>query len=380
MPRIPHIYPYETKQGKRWKFVASLGSDKSTGERIRTEQGSYLSQNEAKEAYDLFIAENQKTPLRSKKSILYGDFLRDYYLPKRKQELRKQTYDGIEKEYRNYFMNLKKLKLRDINGVVCQDFKKWLSEELKLSNNSCRNIYQELQKSLEFAITLGLINQNWAKRVGNFTKSKAPFNFWTLEEFRKVLATFPKEKFSQHLYYTTLWLFFFTGLRYGELQALEWSDINFDKAELSVNKSMYYRSAKDWLVTPPKTAAGNRIIALDEATLNTLCEWRKAQHLNVGDLSFVISYNSLPMSRSSITSVINNHTKKANVKHIKIHELRHSHASLLISMGVNPLEIKERMGHEDIQTTLGVYSHLYKEANRKVADQLGELIKKESEK
>jgi len=89
---------------------------------------------------------------------------------------------------------------------------------------------------------------------------------------------------------------------------------------------------------------------------------------------FILSYNGIPTNKHTISKAITRYSKLAGVRRIRIHGLRHSHASLLISMGENPLIIKDRLGHEDIQTTLGTYGHLYPNSNYDVAKKLDGIL------
>lgn len=142
---------------------------------------------------------------------------------------------------------------------------------------------------------------------------------------------------------------------------------------LTVSKSMYYKNEKEFSITEPKKAS-NRTIALDDDTINFLKKWRERQ-LNIFPSKYVLSYNGLPTNKSATFHIIEQHLKLAKVHKIKTHALHHSHASLLISLGENALVIRDRLGHEDIQTTLGTYEHLYPNMNREVANRLINIIK-----
>lgn len=95
----------------------------------------------------------------------------------------------------------------------------------------------------------------------------------------------------------------------------------------------------------------------------------------LGKIDFIFSYNCLPITKTMLNNAIVAHSQLAGVKTIRIHDLRHSHASLLLSLGMNDLELKNRLGHASIQTTLGVYSHLRPTAMKEVADKLEGQIK-----
>lgn len=148
-----------------------------------------------------------------------------------------------------------------------------------------------------------------------------------------------------------------SGLRFGEAQAFEWNtDIDFEEKTQTINKSMYYKNANEFYITEPKTKASNRIIALDDDTIDFLKDWKKIQSKNCPS-KYILSYNGTPTNRSATFHIIKRHSKHASFHKIRTHALRHSHASLLISLGENALVVRDRLGHEDIQTTLGTYGH-----------------------
>ncbi|HEO7345960.1 TPA: site-specific integrase, partial [Streptococcus agalactiae] len=214
---------------------------------------------------------------------------------------------------------------------------------------------------------------NPSKIIGNVKKQKSKIEFWTKEEFEKVISLIYKEDYYQHFLFISLWFLFMTGMRIGEATAIQWEDIDFDSGVLTINKTLYYKNQSDYRFVEPKTKASVRHIVLDECTLNYLSEWKKAQQ-NLIQTDFVMSYNGIPTQKHTLAHAIERYAKLASIHRIRIHGLRHSHASLLISMGENPLIIKDRLGHEDIETTLGTYGHLYPNSNFEVANKLNGAI------
>jgi integrase len=250
-----------------------------------------------------------------------------------------------------------------------------------MSNAYVRNIYGLFSMSLERAYKLGVIPQNPAKTVGNVKKEKAEVDFWTKAEFEQILATFDRTDYYEHFSFIVLWLFFMTGMRFGEAQALQWTtDIDFQEKTLSITKSMFYKNVNEFYPVETKTRASKRLVALDDTTISYLNEWKERQQKNLNEVDYVLSYNGLPTNKHTVRHIIHRHAELAGVHPIRIHGLRHSHASLLISMGENPLIIKDRLGHEDIKTTLGTYGHLYPNMNRDVATKLTHVLEWEPNK
>ncbi|MDF2791176.1 MAG: site-specific recombinase, phage integrase family, partial [Neobacillus sp.] len=227
--------------------------------------------------------------------------------------------------------------------------------------------------AMDRAVILGIATSNPAKVIGNVKKQKPQIDFWTKEEFEKVISFIYKNDFYQHFLFISLWFLFMTGMRIGEATAVQWDDLDFETGVLSIDKTLYYKNQSDYRFTEPKTKASVRHIVIDDYTLNLLQEWQSVQQ-KVIKTNFVMSYNGIPTQKHTLAYAIERYAKMAGVHRIRIHGLRHSHASLLISMGENPLVIKERLGHKDIETTLGTYGHLYPNSNFDVAHKLNGVI------
>ena len=138
-----------------------------------------------------------------------------------------------------------------------------------------------------------------------------------------------------------------TGIRIGETATLLWSDIDFNTELLSITKTMYYKSMDNFKSVKPKTQASVRTIYIGKDTIR-----QEVQKKVLKNCDYMLSYNGIPTNKHTLSWTLEKLTELASIHHIKIHALRHPHASLLISMGENPLLIKERLGHEKIQTTL----------------------------
>ena len=228
------------------------------------------------------------------------------------------------------------------------------------SNNSKVRM---LSIAFDRAVVLGIAKKNPSRMIGNIKSKKTKVDFWTLEEFQKVISLLCKKDYYEHYLFISFWLLFMTGMRIGEASALRWSDIDFVTSLLSITKTLYYRTMTDYKFVEPKTLASIRTIYIDSDTLNELKAWQNVQQQVLPDCPLVLSYNGTPTSKTTLPRALEKLSNLAGVHRIKIHALRHSHASLLISMGENPLLIKERLGHEKIQTTLGTYGYLYPNTN-----------------
>ena len=256
MPKISNVYL--DKKRKTWYFVASLGFDES-GKRLQHWERGFKTQKEAKDAYDRYMNDFSKSAVKINSTMSYKEFYDTYFEPDYKRSVKKRTYENRISSMRIHFAYFYNTKLKDINAPMMKKWQNSLAENY--SNAYIRNIYGLFQKSLDLAVKLGLLNKNVAKQVGNVKKQKKKIDFWTQNEFEKVISTFDISDYYEHYTFIIIWLLFMTGLRLGEAQALEWTDIDFENKTLTVSKSMYYKSANEFYVTEPKTRAGNRTIA-----------------------------------------------------------------------------------------------------------------------
>ncbi len=189
--------------------------------------------------------------------------------------------------------------------------------------------------------------------VGNVRGQKPLVDFWTLDEFEKVISKLYKGDYYEHYLFISLLFLFMSGMRLGEASALLWSDIDFTTGLCSITKTLYYHNQSDYKFTKPKTRAAIRSIYLDEDTLSELAAWRKVQRVVIPDCEFVLSYNGLPTTKTRLPRAMKKLADLAGVHRVRVHDLRHSHASLLINMGESPLLLKERLGMRRYRPRLG---------------------------
>lgn len=148
-----------------------------------------------------------------------------------------------------------------------------------------------------------------------------------------------------------------------ELLALTYNDIDLEKRTISVNKSYQRIEGRD-IITPPKTLKSKRIITIPPFLAEELKEY--TSHL----YGIMADERMFRFTKSYMQHEIIRGIKASGVKRIRLHDIRHSHASLLVEMGFTPLAIAERLGHEKIETTLNTYSHLYPNKQGELADKL----------
>ncbi len=172
-------------------------------------------------------------------------------------------------------------------------------------------------------------------------------------------------------------------MRLGELLALRWEDVDLSAGTIHVRRTLYRLTGR-WAVGEPKSAAGRRKVVVPGAVLGILREHRRARREarlkagpdwsgEFGDLVFATA-TGRPIHPRNITRALKAILKRAGLPEIRFHDLRHSHATLLLVGGENPRVVQERLGHSQISVTLQTYSHVLPELQRQAAEKLDRLL------
>ncbi len=325
-------------------------------------------------------------------NVLFTAFL-DKWLQSVKPILKPATWESYDKtvsgKIKPYF-EPKNYKFRDIKPEIFTEYFVYLATEGKsngkggLSYKTVKNIRGVLSSAYEYAIENSYIKDNpvLKSRMPSFAHSiKSDVPEYSAEQVRKLLL-FAKKNDS-HIYIFLL-LALYTGLRKGELLALTWDDVDYDKKLLRVNKSRTgSRKAITAQITTPKTESSNRKIPLNDTVLEALKAEKKRQDEHAKILgkgydksSFIIRtvLGKPYVNLSAINRVVNRLTEKAGLPHCTIHGFRHSVASILDDNGVPIQDISVLLGHESVQTTERIYINRRKTAKAKTIETLDNAI------
>lgn len=195
--------------------------------------------------------------------------------------------------------------------------------------------------------------------IGN--KDAKNIEFWTKEEFDRFISVVDDEV--SYLHFNVL---FYTGMRIGEFMAVRLKNIDFDRGHILITDSAQYEKGR-YIFTKTKTKKSERKITIPRFLADLIKEHvEKLYFIDMEEQVFLTT-------KAFLSKAIKEYAKKANVKRIRVHDLRHSHASLLIEQGIQPNIVQERLGHEKIETTLKTYAHLYPNKQYHLAEFLNQL-------
>lgn len=344
------------KDGKKWKVLFYYDEK---GKRKQKHKRGFNTKREALEWEREFLL-NSTFSLKMKFKNLYNLYIKDIEnriaittLVSKKSK--------IEAHVLNFFGEM------EVNSITPALVREWqnnliLAINKKNGKNYSASYLQGLNNQLTsvftFAVNFYDLKENPVLKAGPIkVKSKKEMNFWELDDFNSFL------KFLEGNYipYAAFNILFWCGIRIGELLALTREDIDLKNKTIRINKSYNKIKGKEY-ITPPKTETSNRIIIIPDK-LNIILEDYISRFYELEDTERIFKHD-----RTNFRNYIDRYYQRANIKRIRLHDLRHSHASLLINAGVNPLAISKRLGHSKVELTLNTYSHLYPSSEEKMLE------------
>lgn len=327
-----------------------------TGQRKQKLKRGFKLQREAKEWERQFLERQQGTPSMSFQS-LYNVYIDDI-----SHRLRQSSIDGKINVFKNRILPY--FKDKPVNEITPADIRAWQNDLISsgYSDAYLSRIDNMMVTILNYAMNYYNLPSNPCDRAGHIGKRTRSMNFWTIDQYNKVIACVTDP--SAHM---AIELLFYGGMRFGELIALTYADLDFEHYTIKINKSVQRKASGD-VVTPPKTNNGIRVITMPKAIMCDLKEY-------TGRIYGIQADNNIfTFTKSLIRGTMQRCSKAADVPFIRIHDLRHSHVSLLIEMGFTAQLIAERIG-DTPQMVLSTYGHLYPSRHQEVADKLDSIIK-----
>lgn len=256
---------------------------------------------------------------------------------------------------------------KPLNEIKSSDIIKWQNELIKYRDENGKAYAQSYLKTINnqfnaimnHAVRMYDLNNNPVRKVKSMgSMNDNEMKFWTKEEFLRFLDEVADKPISYYAFELLYWC----GIREGELLALTKNDFDFEKNVLRINKSYQRLKGKDY-ITDPKTRRSKRFIQFPEFLAEELKEYFSALYgVHESDRIF-------PITKGYLYHEMERGAKKAGLEKIRIHDLRHSHVSLLIELGFTAVAIAERMGHESIQMTYH-YAHLFPSKQKDMANRL----------
>lgn len=336
------------------------------GERQQKFKRGFATKREAQEWKREFLTKKQADVTMSFES--FAELYEKDIKPRLKENIWLTKESIIQKKILPYFAK------RRLCDITAKDVIEWQNEIRKLTDKSGRKysqtylktVHNQLSALFNHAVRYYGLKSNPAAIAGNMgTEERKEMQFWTLEEYKKFSEVMMDKIISFYAFEMLYWC----GIREGEMLALTPKDFDFKAEMVTINKSYQRLKGRD-VITTPKTKKSNRTIKMPKFLCEEMQEYL-GMFYGAGENDRIF-----PVSKSYMHHEMDRGAKKAGVKRIRIHDLRHSHVSLLIEMGFTALAIADRLGHESIEVTYR-YAHLFPSKQTEMANKLDDLGKED---
>lgn len=378
------IKEYTTPNGeKRYKFLIYIGKDETTGHTIQIKKQGYRTKEQALESYLQFklkVVKGEYEHLINKKKLTFKQLF-NLWKKVYKPTVKESTYATTLRYFDDHI--LKALGTEYIDKLTVLQCQRAVNQWFNEAPRTFKRFIRYANNVLNYGVDMELITKNPMSKVirPKVMENKKTFiDFYTKEELNEFLNDAKKYDFRYFMFFRLL---AYSGMRKGECLALKWSDVDFKNNTINVNKTVTTGLENKLYLSNGKTANSVRLLDMDRQTMDYLKQWRTSQQkqmLELG-LNFLNQDNFIfPTINNGITSLSkptqwnNAICKKYGLRHIKVHGFRHTHASLLFEAGVPMQNVKERLGHADIQTTMNIYTHVTKKEKEQTAIQFASYM------
>jgi integrase len=350
------------KRGKSsYTIVLNLGTDPHTGKRKQQWVSVKGTKKEAeKKLAELLHQLDTGTFMRPSKTTL-AEYLEKWLADYAKPNLSPRGFE-------RYAGIIRKHLIPDMGSITLtqlrpEHLQKHYTARLNsgLSARTVRYHHAVIHKALQTAVKWGLVSRNVADGVDMPRIRRTEMQTWDEDDVNRFLEA-AKDNPYYALFYTAL----YTGMRRSELLGLKWSDVDFILSQVYINRSLHHLKDGSYVFTQPKSAKSRRTIALPPSAILVLKKHRETQKLErtllgvpLTDDELVFSqFDGRPLRPNTVTRAWAMLAARAGVKVIRLHDARHTHASLMLKQGIHPKIVQERLGHASIQITLDTYSHV----------------------
>ena len=365
------------KRGTSYSIIVDIGRDPKTGKRQQKWFSGYKTKKEAEKALSGIIHELEQNTFVVPSETTVPEYLL-YWLEQRRSNLSPTTISGyktiIDKHLTSAFNSIK---LKDLKPLTIHHY-----YNTKLESLSARTVlhhHRMLRKAMEDAKNWQLINNNPVDNVEAPKAKKFKSQVLNPQEIQLLFKAL-----EGHRLEVPVSLMLFLGLRRGELLGLNWEDINYADGTITVQRNLVRGGdyGTELILKDPKTQESSRTIPLSSNIIAMLRRHELSQKetkLRLGPLytatDFVFTKeDGLPWNPATFSRAFKDFLVANNLKQVRVHDLRHTNATLMLMSNIPAKVASERLGHSNISITLDLYSHVLKDMQQETTDKIDSIL------
>lgn len=362
-------------KGDAWYFEVTIGTDFS-GKPIRYNRTFRGTEKQAEKALARFYTECEDGKINKGTTMTIYDLASLYVDEYVSKHLKISNIKNVRPSLHKYILPLLgRKKVTKITRLEVQQWVNILIEKGELSSKTIKNHYSTLSGMMKFAVRMGIIERSPCHDINLPKIQKKEAHYYTKEQVGQLLAALENIPDNELRYKAIVYIALFGGLRNGEIIGLNWEDL--DGSTVSIKRTRYIKKGGIYEDTP-KTLKSTRTVSLPQNAIDVLGELKIQQmerQLLLGDKWI----NTPAMFKNDFGDVLYPNLpakwlkvflEKNSLPHITMHGLRHTHTSLLAYLNTNKLDISRRLGHSQLSTTLNIYTHIFEESDKQIANDL----------
>lgn len=368
-------------KGDAWYFEVTI-TDKS-GAPKRFNKTFHGTAKQAEKELAVFYADCEAGRTIKGTSMTVEDLCRTYRSEYAERYLKRSALRSIDTGINTILPVLGKKKINKVSRLDVQKFVNKMSDK-GLSPKTVRNYYSVLSGIMEFGVRVNELNDTPCQHITLPRKTATEAKYYDRQEVADLLAALDKLPAKENHFKICIYIMLFGGLRKGEVLGLNWDDIDFDEKKIRICRTRQIAPKIGVYEDTPKTPKSNRTVSLP-AEIFEMLKQLKAQQLE-RKLQLQNKYKDSPaviqdpwgdcLYPHALYKWYVDFCKKNNLKCVGLHGLRHTHASMLANMGTDKMQLSRRLGHSQLSTTMNIYTHLFEDTDKSIADDLSALYMK----
>lgn len=361
----------DEKKGTYW-FVVSAGFY-SNGKRRQIKRTGFKTKKEAESVLLQVKNELNSETFVDTSNINFNDYI-TLWLKKKERTIEPSTYSRYERLIRLHILPYyKDTKLQKINSTKIQQLVDYLAYDLKFARKTCLLATTILKDVFRQAIKENILKQNPVEDIDLPKEKESELIVWDTVDIKKFLSI--RNHKGKGKYYLSILIALLTGMRRGEILGLTWDQVDLDNNIIYITQIL--ESDGSGLAKRTKNKKFRQVL-IPQIIKEELILHKRKQEIsrvkNEWNLVFCTS-NGKRVIPNTLNDVLNSMCNKFNLTRLKFHDLRHTHATMLIKENVNIKVIQDRLGHSRVSTTLDIYSHVLPTMQQQVTDKIDELVK-----
>lgn len=360
-------------RGSHWTYIVDIGRDPITGKRKQKTKGGFKRKRDAQAALHKLLVEINDNNYVEPSKETFTEFIESWFTEHYQKRVGDTTASNNKYLMDKHLIKENPFAELPLSKITTEDIDSFYNLKIDQGHKASyiRKLHQMLKQVFKQAIRWKRLSSNPIVNAVPPAIKKEEMKIWNPKEIQ-IFLHYCKDKYHRIIFLLAI----YTGMRRGEILGLKWVDINFEKRKINVNRSLAYTPEKGFFFTMLKTKKSKREIPIPQVLIDELLihqleqeMWKKRLGIEYQDQDFVIcTEKGTVIDPRSLFRLMKRLILASNVTNIRFHDLRHTHASILISEGVDVVKVAHRLGHANPKITLETYAHLIPNEDNEVAD------------